>query len=308
MDFGAALMGLFMALVVKVLVMVLAGVYLLRLYRVSHAGASHKLWLVVPQEHRRRFRLLTWGLVLFVASEVTCGIEIYILFRSSIYISTFHAIASSLGMALTALGIFEVLDWKYLHWRDTGAACVAVKSCRGCTKRTSGRCQYRSLLLLMGTFLVFTAVPIFFVSTAQLDADPRPYVLPFESWNEWYDHSLIPWLANHAPGMEIDGKAYHIPHALLYLEFRILPIVAIALAAAGIATMRLGRENAGLTLVLLATGPLAFSLFEVMTFGITRDAYLGGLLHEGGELFFIVTIAELLRRMFPPDAPRQAQR
>lgn len=299
MDFGAALMGLLIAFGIKLFVMIFAARLLFRLYRLSFVEAPRKLWLVIPEQERGRFRMLTWGLLFFCISEFTCGIEVYILTRSSLFFSWVHSITSTIAMACTAVGVFQLFDWKYFHMVDRSATCIAVKTCNVCTKRTSGECQYQFALLMTATLLLFMAAPVFFVSTAQIDADPRPYVLPFDSWNRWYDTQVIPWLNRNLSNVVTDGNAFFLPSGMLVLEFRILPLVSMLLAAFSIFSFLRKKEDEGIAALLLSFGSFAYVLFEAIIYGLTRDAIFGALVHESGEFLFLVMITNVLAKMFP---------
>ena len=110
MDLGSALLALFTALIVKVAVFIMAGWLLVRVYRSSYGVQPHKLWLLLPDESRPEIRVLWWSLVLFGISELTCGVEIYVLFRSSPILTGLHSVTSGLGMALFGLGMYMHLN------------------------------------------------------------------------------------------------------------------------------------------------------------------------------------------------------
>lgn len=306
MDFGAILLGFFVAFVIKIFVMVLGGVFLLRIYRVTSSGGK-KPWLIIPEENRKRFKILMVGLFFFFIAEFSCGIEMYILTRSNVYCSCFHGIASALSMALCTVGFFQLFDWKYFHIVDRSKACIASKTCGVCSKRKDGICQYRPLLFLSATLLFCMATPIFFASTDRIVADPRPYALPFESWNTWYDHSLIPWINKNLPNVVTDSSAFYLPEGMLILEFQMLPAIGMVLALGSIILLWFGREDQGIFFILLSTGVLSYSYFEVISYGLTRDAYFGSLVHEGGEFLFLVMAMEILLKMFPPPKEKKSE-
>ena len=232
MDLGAALMGLLIVMVVKVAVMVLTAVLLVRLLKVSRHD-TEKLWLLIPKQHRPRLRTLTWGLVLFAVSELACGVEIYVITHSNAVLACLHSIASSLAMGLTAIGLFQLFDWKYFHFADGSAPCIALKTCRECTKRQSGVCQYRPLLSMIAALLMLMTWPVFFTSTERLHADPGRYVLPFESLNRWYDEMVAARREANPSGDPADMAAFYLPEEMLFLEFRVLPILTVPSFDAG---------------------------------------------------------------------------
>lgn len=89
---------------------------------------------------------------------------------------------------------------------------------------------------------------------------------------------------------------------MLWLEFRAVPAVALLLAVASIALAVRRREVAAARVLAASLGVLSYSYFEVVLYRVTGDALLGSLAHEVVELWFLVFLAELLRRCFPGRA------
>jgi len=305
MELGATLTGLLIVVVVKVLVMVLTAVLVVRLLKVSH-GDTSRLWLLIPPEHRARFRVLTWGLIFFALSELACGVEIYVITRSNALLACLHSITSAAAMGLTAIGLAKLFDWRYFHVVDTASPCIAVKTCRECTKRQSGVCRFRALLSVAAVLLMLISVPVFFAPTEPMHADPAFYALPFESLNKKYDQLLAARQKANPSAKMPDVSEFHLPEEMLILEFRVLPVLGMLLAAVGIACLAGGKENLGITILLFAVGSQAYVFFEVLIYGLTRKPIFGFFLHESGELFFLVMLSLLLPRMFPQPEPDPA--
>lgn len=287
MDLGAALLGLVIAAGIKVAVMTLSAVLLARVYRAANEDALKTL--DAPP------RLLAWGLGFFFLSELTCGVEVYILTRSSPWFSGAHSLCSAAAAALCAIGLFEYFDRRVLHWSDRSGPCFAVKACGVCTKRSEGACRYRAAFLIGATLWVCLALPAFWADVSRMPADPRPYVLPFESWNRWYDAALVPWLKGFFPSAVFDGEAFYLPGSILFIEFRLFPALGAALGAAAVVQTLRGDEDMGAGLLLASGGVLGYALFEVYVYGMTRDPIVGSLVHELAELLTLVLFAELLR-------------
>ncbi|MBI5516209.1 MAG: hypothetical protein HY909_20660 [Deltaproteobacteria bacterium] len=296
MNFGAALVALGLALVLKVAVMVLGARLLVKVFRARHGAPPRRPWLLVPRRNTPEVRLLTWALVLFYVTELTCGIEIYVIFRSSPWLSSIHSVASGVGMALFALGLFEHLDRELLRFGQP--SCLVNRVCRGCTLAEPEGCRMSALLLLLAGFVALAALPPFLASTEPMIADPRRWLLPFPALNAWYDHSFIPWVRSLLPGMDPTGGAYVIREVVNVLEFRVLPAAALVAAVGGVALLRRGSHRAGLRLTLAAAGVLAYVYLELITFRIHGDALAGGVMHEVAELWFLVVVAEYLTRSF----------
>lgn len=302
MDFGSALMAVLVAVVVKGAVMGLSGWLIVRVYRAASSPPPRRLWLLLPEEDRPEVRILWWALVLFFVSELTCGIEIYVLFRSNALLAAIHAGASAAGMGLFSLGILRLLDRRLFKFAEP--ACLANRICRGCTLREPAGCRFRVALLLAATFASLAALAPMFASTERMYADPRRYALPFESWNRWYDGLAVPWLAAHLPNYR-PGAAYFLPEAMLVIEFRLLPLVSLALSLLAIARLRRGQVSEGARTLSVSAGVLCYSLFELVLYRGTGDVILGSLGHEAAEFWFLVFTAEFLRRCF---APRTGER
>lgn len=304
MDFGAALIALVTALVVKVAVMVFGGWLLYKLYRARQTEQPDRLWILLPDEDQPEVRILWWSLVLFAIGELTCGVEVYVLFKSSPIFSACHAITSAFGMGLFALGAYLFLDKKL--FRYGGRGCIGNRICKGCTIAEDDGCKFRTLMTLIAVFVVLVAIAPFFTSTERMFADMKRWALPFASWNTWYDGTVVPWLVANVEGYDPTGVAFSLPPSMLVIEFRILPALALALAAASIPLARSGREPLATKLLVFATGVLSYSYFELVLYRVTGDVLLGSLAHEIVEFWFLIVVAEFLRRSFPPEVAGEA--
>ena len=296
MDLGAALLGLIIALLVKVGVMVLAGRILFRLYGAIHPAPTRRLWLLLPDQDLPEMRILWWALVLFAISELTCGVEIYILFRSSDLLSCAHSLTSGLGMGLFALGAYLYLDRTLIKYG--GGRCLFNRICQGCTYESPQGCRYQKLILFLGTFEALACLPPFWAPTARMFADTRRYLLPFPTLNTWFDQRAVPWLQGMYPAYDPSGAAYFIPHSQLFFEYRLLPAGALLLSILGIVCVRRGHEHLGLKLLIFAFGMLAYTYFQLVLYRVTGEVLLGSLGHELVEFWFLVATAEWLSRSF----------
>jgi hypothetical protein len=306
MNLGAALVGLFDIFVVKTAVMILAAFLLARLWRISFSRGPRRLWLGVAEEHRGKFKVLTFGIIFFMLSELGCAVEIYILGHTATFFACWHSITSPIGMALTAVGAFILFDWRYFHVMDTSAPCIAAKTCRTCSKRATGVCRFRTVIVLNVIMIFLMGVPVFFNSTVKMDADTKLYALPFASLNRLYDESIIPWVKANYPHIATDPGAYFLPHEMLVIEFRILPVVAMALALIALISLAMRKEDTGIIILLLSSGVLAYSYLETVIYGLTRQMYFGALAHETSEVFFLLIFSGILRRMFPRFGAQEA--
>ncbi len=300
MDLGSALMAVAISLVFKLMVLGLGARLLLRMYRAQRPEQPSRMWIMLPDEPTPEVRILWWSLVLFYVSELTCGIEIYVLFQSNAYLEGVHGVCSALGMGLFALGAYLVFDKRML--RFTSRRCALRGVCRGCTVEDEEGCRFNHLLVLVATFVALAALFPLRVSTEQLNADPSVYILPFESLNAWWDATLVPWLQANIASYSPSGTAYFIPHSVLTLEFVALPLVAFAVSVAAIFRLRRRELKQGTKLLVFAAGVLCYCYFELLIYKTTADIIFGSLVHELAELWFLLAAAELLRVTFRPPA------
>ncbi len=296
MDLGAALLSLLTVGVVKVAVMVVAAGLLVRLYGSAYAKRPRRLWLLVPQAHLPEIQALWWALLLFGISELTCGVEIWILFRSSAVLGIIHSVVSAAGMGLLLFAVFSYFDRKLFGF--CGPSCIGNRICHGCPVAEGGACRYRALLQLVATLLGLAALPPLFVSTARIAAEPRRYLLPFRFLNAWYDERFMPWLQRVYPGNDPSGVAFSVPPAVQIVDYRLIPALVLALSAVAVALFHRRREGPGLRLVAFGSGALAYTYCELVLYRATGDALLGSLGHEVAEFWFLLATAEFLVRTF----------
>lgn len=305
MDFGAALIALSSAWVVKVAVMALSAWLLWKLRGATHPKTPKRLWLLLPRQDLPEVRMLWWALFLFFVSELTCGVEVYVLLRATPVLTTAHAATSAAGMALFAVGFYRFLDNRLFHF--AAPRCLARRICLGCSVAQPEGCKFSTVLMLSSAFVALAALVPLFASTEPMVADPTRYVLPFPTINSWYDGTAVPWLAANIPGYQKDGAAYVIPRAMFVVELRVIPWAAFLFGAAGVwFALRRAVARAAHSVV-LGVGVLAYVYFELVLYRGTGEALLGSLLHEVGELWFIVITAELLRRSFPATSEEEAR-
>lgn len=304
MDLGAAILALCTGLIVKVAVMALGGWLLLQLHRATRAPSTGRAWLRLPEEDLPEVRLVHASLVLVGVAELSCAIEAYVLLEPSAWLSGIHAVCSAAGMGLLSLGVYLYLDKKVLRYGRK--ACVASRLCGSCTHDTEAGCRYRAALMLAALFVAMAGLAPWFVPAERLIGDPRRWALPFESWNAWYDGVWQPWLQRTAPGYAPASVAYELPASLMLIELRLEPAVALALALVALVLAWSGRERLASRLLVFALGVLAYVYLELVLYRGTGDVYLGSLGHEVVELWFLVLVAELLRRTFPPEPRARA--
>ena len=282
MNLGITLLGLLNALGVKLGVLFFA---------------ARLTWLLCRrafgvEPDAARFRVLAGGLIFFALSEVACSTEEYFLRAPSTLFAALHSIAHGISMPLVVVGIFEILDWKYFHFLDRTAPCLATGVCGFCTQRNGNGCRYRNTLLLATVFCFFIAVPALLAPATRVDANPADYVLPFPTLNRAFDT-----LTHRPPDAALPATApFFIPTTSLWIEFRLFPLVAMVIAALSCVGFCRNRERFGVLALLGAAGILFFVYSDILVYDLRRDAYLGGLLHECEELIMLMLLASFLKR------------
>ncbi len=101
------------------------------------------------------------------------------------------------------------------------------------------------------------------------------------------------------PTYQPSGVAYYLPSSMLFIEFRLLPFVSLVISIYALAQARRGRESRALALMAFSAGALAYVYFEMVLYAATQDVLIGSLAHEVAEFWFLVAMAEFLRRSFP---------
>ena len=300
MELGSTLVALFLFGVVKVAVMVLAGVLLVRLLRAGWATPARIDRFTVTPQDRPALTLMLASLIAFAVSELVCGLEVYVFMHATGWVATIHSLTSALGMALLALGALTWFDRTLLRFGQPG--CLMGRVCQSCTIEQPEGCRYRRLQLMIVTLVLLAALPLLFAPTERMFSNAAPWALPFDSWNAWYDDVVVPLLIERAPGYDPTGMAYSVPPTQLVIEFRLLPLVALALTLAALVVTARRREVLGQQLVALSVGVLAYCWFPAGLYVVTGDVLLGSLGHEVVELWFLIAFAEFLRRTFPAKA------
>ena len=287
MDLGAAILAMFNAFVLKLVVMGLLARSLGRAYGLTRIGARLERARPVIEP-----RLLRWALVVLAVSELACGIEIYILHRSLLVLALAHSLASGLGMGMLAAGLYSGLDRAWLRFAQP--RCSLHRLCGGCTVNQPDGCKLRRLVLLSTPLIGLLALPAFFAETAPFAADLHRYVLPFPSLNLWYDDTVIPFVQRLAPEYQTSGAGFWMRSWRLQLEFRLFPALSLALVAVGAGLISRRLERPGIQVLAFAVGVLSYVWLELACYGLSREALSGAILHEASELFFLLLLWELL--------------
>jgi len=301
MDLGGILIALFDAVIVKGTVMVLAAWMVVKFYRAARRAHPQRSWLAVPGDQLPEARLLWWSLLVFLLSEVTCGLEMFAVGRTCAPLSVGHSSISGLGTGLFALALYVYFDKVLL--RFAGSNCLVNRVCRGCTVRDGSPCRFTAVVILLAAFLVLAVVPPLYVPTERVYADLSRYALPSESLNAWFDNRVEPWLLEHVAGYQPHGAAFYLPPAMLVTEYRILPGLALLLSLFAIVLAKRRREALALRLLAFAFGVLAYTYLELVLYPATQDAVMGSLGHEVVELWFLFLFLKFLRKSFRPGEP-----
>jgi len=304
MELGATLMALLVFVVVKGTVIGFSVWFVWRLRGSLREPPPRRPWLLVSRQSLPDVRLLWWGLALFLVSELTCGVEIYVIMHSSRVLSAIHSVTSAAGMGVFALGLFRFLDQKSLHFGSS--ECALGRICHGCTVGRPAGCKLSRVLALAAAWVGLAALAPLVSPTAEMVAQPQDYELPLPALNHWYDATLTPWLVAHVPGYLPDHAPYVITSEMLVMELRIIPAVALAIGAVAVGYALRRSVVRAARLATFGAGVVIYSCFELVVYRGTGNTLVGSLGHELAELWFLLITAELLRRSFPSGRAQEA--
>lgn len=305
MDLGSVFVAFLMAGLIKPTVMIVGLLLVVRLGRSLWPRPGRTPWLVIPADDHGDVRVLWWSLAVFFASECMCGVEVYGIGRSSGTFSALHASVSAAGMGIFGLAFARFLDHKLLRFAEP--RCAANRICRGCTVQTPAGCKMRGMLQLVLFFGAFTALAPLWASTESIAVDTSRYELPFTGWNAWYDATIVPWLFAHVPGYEPHAATYPMQASELIVEYRVVPLLALALVLVAFGLVRAGQEARGVRVAAVGLGMLSYSILEVVLYDVTGDVILGSLGHEVAELWFVIFVRALLLRTYARGAAAEAE-
>lgn len=300
MDLGAALIAFTVSVLFKIPIMIFSAYLLVKMFKSKYNRPLAKPWLLIPQDQRENYNFIYYSLIFFFLSELSCGVETYILMQSNVYGRIFHGITSAVGMGLFSVGSFMIFNDKILHYGKK--KCVLNQICKGCTIEEPPGCKFHSSILFILVFILLATIPPFFAPVSIMYANPLKFILPFESINQWYDHTLIPFLKSQDPNYKTIGVAFFLPELAQIVENRIFPLISFFFATWGIiGFMRLPYDKKIFPLKLssFAFGFLSYTYFELILNRMTNDLFIGALGHELGEFFFLIFVAEFLSRTFP---------
>lgn len=295
MYLGAFLAGLFSIVVFKISVMILLGWLL---WRVGVGVADRKgasLQALGRAEYGVAGKFMFWGLLSFFVSEVTCGIEVYILLGPNPYFRLAHSFSSAVGAGLLIYGLFVMLDRRALHYFDEGRACFLIPICKDCPKRNGKDCKFHPAYFWGMCIMVLAGVPLLFIPVRELVADPAVTALPFDSLNNFFDEKIVPFMQRWLPHWRKETMYFVLPKELTLAEFRIVPIASMLLGT-GAVVLSFWKKYARISFLLacLSAGPLAYAYLEAVCYHIIPQVYLGSIAHEVAELLGLVLLRSVL--------------
>lgn len=300
MELGATILAYLAAGIVKPAVMIISTVLLIRMIRAYRTDRTHSKWFRIEDDQRPAFRMILFSMILFVLSELFCGIETYGLMRSDDTLQILHSISSATGMGLFAVGIYMLLDGQVIHF-GTGR-CVMKPVCHACSYGSRTECKFTPLFVTVFFFIVLVSVLPMLAPTNEMNADSARFVLPFEQANLWYDKVLLPWMMSVCPHYRPVGDAVHLQSFPQIIDYRLFPLISISLIVSGLIRFRsnvLTSRPMGLYLIMFAAGLLGYTYYQLVLQRGTGDLFMAALGHEIGELFFLVVLIKLLNVFFP---------
>lgn len=291
MDFGALILTVVVLGFIKLFVLFFSVRIVYRLYGSVYQEHPKKLWYLLPKENVLEIRILWWSLVLFFFSEAFCGVETYILFQSSPYFGALHSFSASLGMGLFCLGMYIFLEKRLVQYGQN--RCMMNRLCRDCSKIKNVECKMKIPILLIASMCLLVVVPLFFASTEIMEVNSSRFVLPFPAMNEWFELFKTS-RTNYKPL----NTVFFLPTSTQIIDYRIIPAIAGFFVVIGLFFVRGDREKIGLGFVSFGAGLLSYSYLQFITLRGTGDLLLGSFGHEIAEFWFLLFIAEFLKRIF----------
>jgi len=301
MYFSGLLVGL-LTNVLKTGVTLLAIWLLWKVHQGKRGGRKAPLRALARTEYGPTGQILWWGLLACVVSELSCGIEIYILFGPNATLKFVHSYSSAVGAALLLYGTLMALDCRVFHYFDESRACAFLGVCKSCPKREGRTCKFHATFFWVLCFLVAMAVPILCIPVQELVADPATIALPSESLNGFFDREVVPLLQRFIPHWRQGTLCFVVPKAMTLAEFRHIPIASIVFGVAAL-VLSLGRRREKLSFFLacLAVGPLMYAYMEAALFTFVPHVYFSALGHETLEILGLAALRSVLYEVLRSD-------
>ncbi|MBF0363774.1 MAG: hypothetical protein HQK49_22330 [Oligoflexia bacterium] len=290
MEFGSFLIALSVNGCIKIIVMILCVILLIRMSKIKKNLSAESLF---------SFNIIFYSLLMFSASELSCAIETYVLMHSHYIGRIIHSICSSMGMATFSVGIYMLVDQRLVHFGLK--RCTMLQVCKSCTLNkdaghNSGRCRFSTIILLGSILLCFLCIPPFFASTEPMYINSSNYILPFESLNNWFDQTFIPFVSQFTPYKSLSASMI-LTTAPQILDYRIAPTITFILTFIGIILFlsnSFSKQSKGVYFIVFASGIIAYSYYQLILYRITNDILVEALGHEVGELLYLIVLTKLL--------------
>lgn len=226
---------------------------------------SFALVVVLWRRRSPDLAALRWALVFFFIGENFCAANYLVYNDRSELFEYLHSYGMVLCFGLTTFALLEGFDRRLIKFSDADARCAAISLCHRCVKHTDASCGLkRVFMFLIPAAAILTFIPL----TAELVS---------VSYNT-----------------RILGTFYNYSHPVVYqiLEFRYLPVAALALLAVSLLVLLCKSNEPVLwSKVLFAAGigALGFSFFRLVFFYAYRDNLVWfGVWEEVTELLFML--------------------
>lgn len=295
MYLGAFLAGFFSIGLFKTSVMILSILLLVKVGLGSIGWKRASLRALGRAEYGTAGKFIFCGILSFVVSELTCGLEVYILLAPHPCMRLAHSISSALGAGLLMYGVFVMFDRRALHYFDQGRACFLIPICKDCPRRNRESCKFHAGYFWGMCFVVLAAIPLLFIPVRELVADPADIALPYESLNTFFDEKVVPLMKSVFGHWEKESMYFVLPRELTLAEFRYIPLASIVLGIGAI-VLSFGKRYARVSFLLacLSAGPLAYGYLEAVCYHIIPQVYIGSIAHELAELLGLISLWSVL--------------
>lgn len=235
------------------------------------------------------FRLLWYGVGLFLLGEVFCGVNIYITQRLVLPYEILHGAGMVAGFSLFFYAAWWIVDSHVVHFTDNSNPCVLKRFCASCDRDTGG-CQYERFFGWLLMALAIISLLPFFAPLTQFSYFVEEFNIREVVGLSWVPDMVI------FPG----GYGYKHPIILEILDKRVYPAIACISFILSYMSLRLagpGRDRLTMALAGMGMGSLSYAAMKVILYSILDELAYASLWEEGTELMFIVLVV-LTYRLF----------
>jgi hypothetical protein len=238
------------------------------------------------------FRLVWYGVGLFLLGETFCGVNIYITQRLVLSLEILHGVGMAAGFSVFFYGLWRILDSHVVHFTDDSRSCMLLRACTECD-REEGGCQYQRLF---GWFLLALAL----IALVPLFSPLKELRYAISEFN-LQDLVSFSWIPDFVPFP--GGTEFVHPVILDVLHKRVYPLIAAVSFTTSYLMLRFagqGRDRITMAFAGLGLGTLSYSALKVILYSTIDELAYSALWEELTELLFIVLVVMTYRLFSQP--------